>query len=98
MSTPNNHSDAAKKNAHGDDLLNDVRRQKSAAARRDPQADRFAANARRADAEGWQRTTGSRELGLPLLVVRRGSRRFRFRRWPERFLGRRTFWRVDAIR
>ena len=44
MSVPFNHADGARKNRHGDDLPNDVRRQKSAAARVNPQRDASAEN------------------------------------------------------
>ena len=53
MSVPFNHADGARKNRDGDDLPNDVRRQKSAAARVNPQRDASAENLAEAKTSNW---------------------------------------------
>ena len=53
MSVPFNHADGARKNRDGDDLPNDVRRQKSAAARVNPQRDASAENLAKAKTSNW---------------------------------------------
>lgn len=53
------HAQARQDTARAADSLRQVAAEKDAAARLDPQEDRFAATARRAKASGWARTASA---------------------------------------